>query len=461
MPSKWSLRWVRVSCLFALAGCLTLWLCDPVLAHAGAIRPSDEPVTVPQWLLLSTGGGVVFSSFLLTATVTDREFLCWFSRRSVTVRLPNWLQRLGGRVGWLSVGWLLVLLVVGFVGPVAPLSSLTILFVWVGWWAGFTISVYLFANSWPLLNPWRTIVDAVDGGGRRRQIPPVLERWAAVGGLLGLVFLEVVTPLATDPRLLSAVIIGYSLLTIGGGWLVGSRWFERIDPISRVFRAYGSVAPLHFDNGTLTIRSPAADLVRWGDVRFVIAILWATTYDGLTGTELWATVVRSIVPGPGVAALAVYLLALVGGYLLFLFVYRLAVRYTRRTGPTFVSADVIAGRFVPSLLAIAASYHLAHYLGYLLELLPVLLVAIVQPLGGSMVPVRLVPGPWIGALQLLLVLFGHVVAVWVAHASAFELFTGTLQPLRIQYPLVVTMMAYTVVSMWIVLQPYAAPPFVS
>ncbi|WP_330632308.1 hypothetical protein [Halocatena halophila] len=451
---------------FAVGVCLTMMLCDPVVAHAGAIRPSDEPVTVPQWLLLSTGGGVVFSSFLLTATVTDREFLCWFSRRSLRYRFPDWLRWLGRRVGWLSVGWLsvgwlIVLLVVGLVGPVSPLSSLTILFVWVGWWAGYTISVYTFTNSWPQFNPWRTIVDALDVDGRRRQIPPIVERWAAVCGLLGLVFLEVVTPLATDPRLLSAVIIGYSVLTVGGGWLFGSRWFERVDPISRVFRAYGSVAPFHIANGTLTIRSPASDLVRWGDVRFVIAILWATTYDGLTGTELWATVVRSMVSGPGVAALLVYLLALGGGYLLFLFVYRAAVRYTRRTGPTFVTTAVIADRFVPSLLAIAASYHLAHYLGYLLELLPVLLVAIVQPLGGPMVPVRLVPGPWIGGLQLLLVLFGHIVAVWVAHASAFELFTGTLQPLRIQYPLVVTMMAYTVVSMWIVLQPYAAPPFVS
>jgi hypothetical protein len=47
--------------------------------------------------------------------------------------------------------------------------------------------------------------------------------------------------------------------------------------------------------------------------------------------------------------------------------------------------------------------------------------------------------------------------VWVAHARAFELFAGRLQPIRSQYPFVVVMVVYTMTSLWIVAQPFAAP----
>jgi hypothetical protein len=61
-------------------------------------------------------------------------------------------------------------------------------------------------------------------------------------------------------------------------------------------------------------------------------------------------------------------------------------------------------------------------------------------------------------VQLVFVLAGHVFAIWVAHGLSFDLFPGRLQPIRSQYPFTTVMVLYTMTSMWIVAQPYAAPP---
>jgi hypothetical protein len=63
-------------------------------------------------------------------------------------------------------------------------------------------------------------------------------------------------------------------------------------------------------------------------------------------------------------------------------------------------------------------------------------------------------------LAVAFVLLGHLLAVWVAHASAYDVFPGRLQAVRSQYPFVVVMVLYTMTSLWIVSAPSATPPFV-
>jgi hypothetical protein len=155
----------------------------------------------------------------------------------------------------------------------------------------------------------------------------------------------------------------------------------------------------------------------------------------------------------------VYLVAMLVGFGLFLGVYRLTAAWARRTADTYVSTRFVSGWFVAALLPIAAGYHLAHFLGYFLTLTPSLLALAAQPLSAPVtVPQGVLPG-WFGGLQLAFVVAGHLLAVWIAHALSFEVFTGRLQPLRSQYPFVLVMILYTATSMWIVAQPQANPPF--
>ena len=190
-----------------------------------------------------------------------------------------------------------------------------------------------------------------------------------------------------------------------------------------------------------------------------MALLWATTFDGLVGTPLWADLAR-----PGVVAglppLLIYLVGLLLGFGLFYAAYRIASRLVRRTADSYVAASEIRDWFAPSLLPIAAGYHLAHFLPYFLTLSPAFAAALASPLTApATVPVLTLPG-WFSGVGIAAVLLGHVLAVVAAHATAFELFVGRLQPIKSQYPYVVLMFAYTMTSLWLLSQPTSSPPFV-
>ncbi|MFB6081757.1 MAG: hypothetical protein ABEJ67_02940 [Halanaeroarchaeum sp.] len=459
-PTPTGSRWTTP----LLAGLTTVLVsAAPVSAHASNLGGARETVTVPVWLVLLTGGAVIGASFLLVSMVTDRRLIRsvheWGVERAVTV--PHWVSRLG-QFGGLLV--LLALVVVGLFGPQTATVSLTVLFVWVVWWAGYTMSVYLLGNSWPALNPWRLLADAIPLH-LDVSVPTWLGSWPSVLGLFALVWVEVTSPVADSPRFMATVILGYSVVTVAGAVVVGTdRWFAEFDPISRVFRLYGAIGPFQRTDDGLAVGLPgwrlAVDdvLDGWDDVGFVVGLLWLTTFDGFVATPSWRTVVEYVV-GLGVPPLAAYLLLVVGGFAIFSSAYWIAVRTARRWAHTALSVSHVGVRFGQALLPIAAGYHLAHYLGYFLRLGPSVVVLATRPFAPPVqLPVLVLPG-WFGTLQLAFVLVGHVVAIWIAHAIAFETFTGRLQPIRSQYPFSIVMVAYTMISIAIVYQPSISLPY--
>jgi len=470
----------RVVTVVALG--VAVFAAPTVTAHGGSLGASArESVTVPTWLFLLTGGAVVGASFLLASFVTDRRLIDDLHGWRATVPFPGRdslasIARVGGVLGVVGV------VSIGYVGPGNGLSNLAILVVWVGWWAGYAMSAYLLGETWSTVNPWRTIAELLPS--LDRSLPP-MGAWPAVVGLLTLIWIEVVSPLADDPALLSTVVVGYTIVTLAGAVVFGpDRWFDRVDPIAAVFSYYGHVAPVvtastgiarsdgtqrddseeREDANRLTVRPPGVGLTRAdivtdsSDVAFVVALLWSTTYDGLVATPAWESLITPLVEF-GVPAHLLYPVALAAGFVGFLGVYRLAARSARSTGETYLAADELARRFAPPLIAIAAGYHLAHYLGYFLSLAPVLATVLTSPLSPpAIVPVFSLPG-WFGAIPVASVLAGHLLAIWIAHAAAFDLFPGRLQAIRSQYPFTLVMVAYTMTSLWIVTQPTIQPPF--
>ncbi|MBX0324623.1 hypothetical protein EGH21_16465 [Halomicroarcula sp. F13] len=432
-------------------------------AHGGSLAAGGrESLTIPTWLFLSTGGAAVGASFLLASFVTDRSFVervhSWGTPLvDGGVRIPRLLGRTVGLLGLAAV------LVVGFLGPTTPRTNLAILLVWVGWWAGLAMTTYLVGNSWRVLNPLSTlalVLPSLD-----RDYPERLGAWPSVVGLLALVWLEVVSPLADDARLLATVVLGYSVLTLAGAVVFGREtWFDDVDPVERVFRYYGRVAPVgRRGDGSLHLRLPGIALSERrlvdgaDEVAFVVALLWVTTYDGLVTTPGWRDLTTPLVDA-GLPAHLLYPLALLAGFALFLGVYRLAVRASTRTAETYLAPDELAERFAPPLLAIAAGYHFAHYLGYFLFLAPALGAATLAPFADPVsVPVYQLPG-WFGGVALASVVVGHLLAIWVAHAAAFDLFPSRLQAIRSQYPFVAVMVFYTMTSLWVVSRPEVPLP---
>ena len=448
---------------FAIATLAVLASAVRVAAHAGGVRSATrETVTVPTWLFLATGGAVVGASFLLASAVTDRTYISRIDGWGRALPDAGRVARLLARVGGLAA--LAITIAAGLFGPTTATDSAAVLIVWVGWWAVFVLSAYLLGNAWPAVDPFRTIAGALPS--LDRSYPERLGSWPAVAGLLALVYLEVVTPMADDPRLLTALVLGYLGVSVAGSVAVGvDDWFGSADPVSKLLVAYGRVAPVTRTDDGLRLRLPGMGLTdaEWvdggDDVGFVVAIVFVTTYDGFVGTAAWADIARPFVEA-GVPALVVYLGAMLAGYGLFFALYLASASAARRTADTYLAPGVLARRFAPSLLAIAAGYHLAHNLATALSLSPTLAVVLTSPLSPpATLPALLVPG-WVGGVGVAAVLGGHLLAVWVAHSVAYDLFPDRLQAIRSQYGVTVAMVAYTMASLWIVSRPGGAPPFV-
>ncbi|ELZ98778.1 hypothetical protein C440_00440 [Haloferax mucosum ATCC BAA-1512] len=436
-----------------------LGLVRPVAAHAGSLAGSLESVRAPFWLVVVSGGGVVCVSFLLSAFVTDDESLGAFTRFGVEIGESSAI--VAAVLRFLGVAALVAVVGFSLAGPSVAVANAGVLLVWVVWWAGFTMLTYLVVDVWPLVNPWRTLTATLSRQIQTlqhasRSYPSRLGSWPSVVGLLGLVWLEVVSPLAANPRALAGVVVAYSLVTVSGAVVYGDAWFEHADPVARVFRLYGHLAPIQQTARGLSVTLPGSGLARsrermgTDDVAFIVALLWVTTFDGLVSTVAWERVLDAATPVP---AWAVNLIGIVVGFLVFVAGYRLASLAARRTAETYVTTAFIAGWFAPALVPIAAGYHLAHFFGYVVGLAPALAAVALNPLSPPAgITVFVVPA-WFGSLQLAFVVLGHLLSVWVAHVRSFDVFPGRLQPLRSEYPFVAVTICYTVASLWVVAQP--------
>jgi hypothetical protein len=456
---------VRRSLRAGLALLVGAALARPVAAHAGSLSGEVGSTAVPSWLVVLTGGAVIAGSFLFTSLLTDHEAIAWVNGLGLRASplAPDDARGaaeraavLGGRAFGVAV--LAAVVAVGFLGPGFATSNAAILWVWGGWWAGYTITVYAVGNSWPLLNPWRALTAPLPADGRV-AVPDRAREWVPVGGLLALVYLEVVTPVAGNPRFLAVVVLAYTVATLVGASLVGTdAWFGKLDPITRAYDVYGRLAPVQRTDDGLSLRLPATPLTDgpMDGVGFVVALLWATTYDGLVTTPAWGSfadaVVRAGVPGP-----LLYLVVVAAGYAAFRWVYRVAAARGVARVDTYVTPAAFRRWFVPSLVPIAAGYHVAHYLGYFLSLLPGMAATAAAPLSVVAFDPLSMPG-WYANLQLAFVVLGHVVAIYVAHAVSFDVFPGALRAVRSQYPYVVAMVFYTMTSIFIITQPFVAPP---
>ena len=57
------------------------------------------------------------------------------------------------------------------------------------------------------------------------------------------------------------------------------------------------------------------------------------------------------------------------------------------------------------------------------------------------------------ALHVTAIVLGHVIAVYVAHIMALRVFETPRQAVLSQIPMLILMVAYTMVSLWILSQP--------
>ena len=229
----------------------------------------------------------------------------------------------------------------------------------------------------------------------------------------------------------------------------------------------------------LNLRPPAIGLNRRGHgagvtvpgmTALVLLLLATVTFDGFSDTPEWAAVLGfflELTPdltSPYFNGLVLAnTLGLLAFPLSFAALYRGFAELTARAvgRPEPAAGDLMAV-FVFSLVPIALAYHFAHYLGFLLIQGQLIIPLASDPFGwgwdlfggaGYVVNIGITNARFIWFFALISIVAGHIIAVWLAHLRAVEVYGERRPALRSQGPLLVLMVLYTVASLWIISRP--------
>jgi hypothetical protein len=384
-----------------------------------------------------------------------------------------------------------VVVIAAFTGDTSPTGNFAAVFVWVLWWVGFVFLQALVVDLWSAVNPWLALSEMIrsvlpaswrtpDRDGRVTY-PEVLGYWPALVGFIMFAWLEMVSDLGEQPRTLGVLIAAYSMLTLTGAAVFGTRiWFARADPFAVVLRIFGRFAPVILDRGRLCLRAPGSGLLTphpgpLSQVALVAALLATVSFDGFVETPAWAALLEWItrseflrapllaLQGSGVdllklvktAGLLLAVALFVGVFLLF------AVLIDRCSGQG-LGLRANAGGYVFTLVPIAIGYHVAHYLSYLLVAGQLIIPLASDPFGvgwdlfGSRdysIDIAIVDARFVWYAAVSAIVVGHVVAVYLAHTTALRMTGDRLLAVRSQIPMLFLMVGYTMTSLWILSQP--------
>src|SRR5215469_11958631 len=116
---------------------------------------------------------------------------------------------LSGFLKLVSVGLFILTITAGFSGSQDPYQNIAPTLVWIIWWVGLAVFSAFVGDLWALVNPWRTMFEAIDRlyriiAGRtslalRLPYPEALGVWPAVGLLLAVSWTELVFPSPAVP----------------------------------------------------------------------------------------------------------------------------------------------------------------------------------------------------------------------------------------------------------------------
>lgn len=336
--------------------------------------------------------------------------------------------------------------------------------------------------------------------------PEVLGVWPGVILFLAFAWVELVSEGSAVPATLAFMMLGYSLITWAGMFLFGrAQWLRRGEAFALAFGLLARFAPTEVrvvgadtceacglgcrdrdgecidcyecftraDRGSrqwnvrpLAIGLSRSEVVSTSKMVFVLLLLSTVTFDGFLSTPLWATLevtLYAILPELGGYRLVIVrTLGLVAFPALFLSVYlafgeAMAVLSERR-----VSTEELARAFAFTLVPIAIAYHLAHYLSFLLVQGQLVIPLASDPFGFGwdllgtarhQLNIGIVDPRFEWFTAVVTIVLGHIAAVYLAHLTALRALRDRAVALRSQYPMLVLMVGYTMVSLWILAQP--------
>jgi hypothetical protein len=454
-----------------------------VLLHGFGAR-YDLPISLA--LYLYAAAGVVVISFVLVVVFAGDQIgakAIQYPRRAapflLTIARSPWPRIAGGAIGVLA---LLTVIVTGLFGPqLHPELNPTEYLVWIYFWAATVILSGLAGNLWYLLNPWAAIYDAVNrlaGLGPVWKLPDV-GVWPAAVAYFAFACLELTSGMSNRPWLVAIMAVAYSCLTLGGMILFGrDDWLNRCEAFTVLFDIVGRFGPVEAERdeagriAMVYVRPWGVGLLKpaatgWDRVIFVILMLSTLAFDGVLSTPAWQDFNVALVPvwqplGP-FGFFFIRTLGLVLLTVTFLLVFVAFMQLVVYAGRRNVDFKATLSAFALTLVPIALVYNAAHNYSYVMVQSQGLIPLLNDPLGKgwNLLPAvahyqpsfALAQASTVWYAQVVLIVLGHVVAVYLSHLRAGERFRTAQRALLSQYPMLLLMVMYTMTSLWILAQP--------
>ncbi len=221
------------------------------------------------------------------------------------------------------------------------------------------------------------------------------------------------------------------------------------------------------DNVALNMRPWGEDLLlhrkpRSDEAYLALLMLALTGFHGLTMTPGWRDMVESLSAALGIGETLAFSIGMVTVMVGPIALYALLVAISRWfAGVRRRGYYEYFMRYAYALLPIAVFYHLAHNSEHLLMEGQRLLALVSDPFGFQwdlfgtawLEPQSLVSMQTLWAIQVLLVVMGHVYSLWAARHAAVGLMPSGRAIVRSQLPMLGAMIMFSTMSLWLLKQP--------
>jgi len=430
----------------------------PALAHGFGQR-FDLPL--PLWMFMTGAATAVAATFLLLASQRAMRPRAPGQATTVLAHIPL-AGALAALLRLAALAVYLLVIVAGLAGSQNPFKNIAPAMVWAIWWVGMAFASALLGDLWALVNPLDTAYRWTLGERPGKlPWPPWAGAWPAALLFFVFVNLELNWEGSERPASLALAMLAYSALTWLGMYGFGRRtWLAHGEVFAVVFGLLARFAPNQVEDGRWRLRPFGAGLLTekplgWSHIVLVMLMLASVSFDGLLETQPWLDV-QAALPLPP-ALLRAGALCLLPA--LFLLAYLGVCRCIAWCGGGAPLAAT-AGWYVLTLVPIAIAYHFAHYLSFLAMAGQYLLPMASDPfnLGWDLFGTRfyfirlgIVDARTVWYVSLFAIVAGHVAAVWLGHQTALRQFGA--RATRSQLPMLALMVAYTLLSLWIIAQP--------
>ena len=453
---------------------------------------------VPIWMYLYGAVGALLVSFLIVGFFVNVSSVSSNFRTKLLDHTPFWRSVdapvVRRTLRTISLLGFFLTLATGLFGKNDSYQNFNMTFFWVIFMLGFTYLSAVIGDLFAVINPWLTIIDVLERRkpglfeGRR----PYPARWFYYPALtLYMAFIWIELFGRIQPLSLSLILCTYSAITLSGAWWFGREaWFRYGEFLAVFFRLVAKTSPFEYTEiggrRVLRLRQPFMGLVQdraehLSLLLFVLFMLSSTAFDGIKDTVFWVAifwkdVFKMVLPYLGGNMMDAYpflergyavwqTLALVGSAYLYLGLYLLFIWAAKKITRTGRDLRELGLDFAFSLIPIALVYNITHYYTLIATQGSQIVRLASDPFGTGWnifntrgwltAPITLDAG-WVWHTQVWLILFGHIVSVYLAHVEALKVFRNQRQATLSQLPILIMMVVFTTVGLWILSQPISS-----